>query len=73
MDEIGGLLNLKKHTVSKKKVPIVGPGDIEGHKGLDGRYYLLDYARLMPSQAPIPSYAPFLLRSTCPVVLLLRI
>jgi hypothetical protein len=57
MDDIGGLLNLKKHTVGKKRVPIVGPGDIEGHKALDGRYYLLDYARLMPSQAPIPSYA----------------
>lgn len=55
MDEIGVMLNLKKHTVGKKKVPIVGPGDIEGHKALDGRYYLLDYARLMPSQAPIPS------------------
>jgi hypothetical protein len=58
MDEIGVMLNLKKHTVGKKKVPIVGPGDIEGHKALDGRYYLLDYARLMPSQAPIPSYPP---------------
>lgn len=55
MEKIGKLLNLKKHTVGKKKVPIVGPGDIEGHKGHDGRYYLLDYARLLPAQAPLPS------------------
>jgi len=45
-------INLKKHTVGKKKISICGPGDIEGHKGKDGRYYLLDFARTMPPEAP---------------------
>lgn len=26
---------------------IYGPGDIEGHKGTDGRFYLIDFARLV--------------------------
>ncbi len=28
------------------------PIDIEGHYGTDGRYYVLDAARLMPPEAP---------------------
>ncbi len=28
------------------------PIDIEGHHGTDGRYYVLDAARLMPPEAP---------------------
>jgi hypothetical protein len=71
MDEIGGLLNLKKHTVGEQKVSIVGPGDIEGHKGLDGRYYLLDYARLFPSQA-LPSYVYYISLSFCATLALWR-
>lgn len=31
---------------------IAGPSDIEAHKGLDGRYYVIDYARTMPPEAP---------------------
>ena len=27
-------------------------GDIEGHLGTDGKYYLLDFARTMPPEAP---------------------
>lgn len=30
------------------------PGDIEGHKGTDGNYYLLDFARVLPCEAPAP-------------------
>jgi hypothetical protein len=26
-------------------------GDIEGHKGTDGRYYVLDFARVFPPEA----------------------
>jgi hypothetical protein len=29
--------------------------DVEGHKGRDGRLYLVDLARLMPPQPPQPS------------------
>lgn len=31
---------------------IYGPGDMEGHVGKDGRYYLIDLARLLPPEAP---------------------
>ena len=31
---------------------LAGPADIEGHLGKDGRYYVLDFARLMPPEAP---------------------
>ena len=29
--------------------------DIEGHKGHDGRYYLLDFSRTFPPENPSPS------------------
>ena len=32
-------------------------GDIEGHKGKDGRYYLLDFSRSMPPEAPEFGYS----------------
>jgi ribosomal protein S17 len=54
MEELGKHLNLRKHLVGKQRVEVVGPGDIEGHLGTDGRYYLLDYARLMPPETPLP-------------------
>jgi hypothetical protein len=57
MHGLGEHLNLRKHLVGKQRVPIVGPGDIEGHLGTDGRYYLLDFARLMPPETPLPEYA----------------
>lgn len=56
MEQLGAHLNLRKHFVGKQRVPIFGPGDIEGHLGTDGRYYLLDFARLMPPEAPLPEY-----------------
>lgn len=69
MERVGRLLNLKKHTVGKERVPLIGPGDIEGHLGTDGRYYLLDYARLMPPEAPRTLYVSasiiFVWRDTC--------
>jgi len=30
MERVGRMLNLKKHMVGKDRVPIIGPGDIEG-------------------------------------------
>lgn len=52
MDLAGQKLNLLKHQVGSSDVWISGPGDIEGHKGFDGRYYLLDFGRVMPPEAP---------------------
>jgi len=50
MKAIGDQLNLRGHIVTDKL--IYGPGDIEGHLGRDGRYYVLDYSRLFPAEAP---------------------
>ncbi len=32
---------------------VYGPGDLEGHLGKDGRYYVLDAARLFPPHPPV--------------------
>jgi hypothetical protein len=51
MERVGEVLNLKKHRVGE--VVITGPSDIEGHKGSDGKYYVLDFARTFPPEAPL--------------------
>ena len=50
MRELGKQLNIAEHKVNQSL--IVGPGDIEGHKGSDGKFYLLDLARLFPPERP---------------------
>jgi hypothetical protein len=54
MEAVGRALNLKKHRSGE--VEIVGPSDIEGHLGTDGRYYVLDFARVFPPEAPLQPY-----------------
>jgi hypothetical protein len=61
-------LGLKMHSVvngvdlvSRQQgndVDIMSPVDLEGHKGLDGRYYLIDCSRLMPPlyRTDVPTY-----------------
>lgn len=46
-------LTHKSAGVGREQVMVASPGDLEGHKGLDGRYYLLDVARLFPPEAPV--------------------
>lgn len=46
MEEAARRINLKKHIVAATE--IWGPGDIEGHKGLDEHYYVIDFGRVMP-------------------------
>jgi hypothetical protein len=47
------VINLKGHKVgTQKKQTIYGPGDIEGHLGRDGRFYVLDAARVLPAFPP---------------------
>eukprot|EP00026_Physarum_polycephalum_P001843 Phypoly_transcript_01846.p1 GENE.Phypoly_transcript_01846~~Phypoly_transcript_01846.p1 ORF type:complete len:502 (+),score=60.52 Phypoly_transcript_01846:73-1578(+) len=53
MAKLGKALNLKAHAVGAQGKEIVGPCDIEGHKGRDNRFYLLDFARLFPPEAPV--------------------
>ncbi|PRP84060.1 hypothetical protein PROFUN_08522 [Planoprotostelium fungivorum] len=48
-------LNLKGHVTghnAENSKEIYGPGDIEGHRGHDGRLYVVDFARLMPPADP---------------------
>ena len=52
METAGRRMNLKPHLVGRTAVSIIGPGDIEGHKGHDGAYYVLDFGRVMPPEAP---------------------
>lgn len=54
MEKLAIKLNIKGHLVGKnnQKRFIHGPFDMEGHAGLDGRYYLLDFSRLFPCQVP---------------------
>eukprot|EP01125_Pyxidicula_operculata_P017085 TRINITY_DN5945_c0_g1_i2.p1 TRINITY_DN5945_c0_g1~~TRINITY_DN5945_c0_g1_i2.p1 ORF type:complete len:1909 (-),score=399.00 TRINITY_DN5945_c0_g1_i2:471-6197(-) len=53
MKEAASKLKLKGHKVGKL-VPkkIYGPADIECHLGHDGRFYLLDFARVFPPEPP---------------------
>jgi len=54
MKKMAGLLNLKGHNVGENyqmKV-LYTNGDILGHKGLDGRYYVIGTGGLMPPTPP---------------------
>ncbi len=55
MERAGKRLNLKGHYcgVQGNKQFLYGPCDIEGHLGMDGRYYVLDFARVFPPTGPI--------------------
>jgi hypothetical protein len=55
MRRAGEKLNLSSHVVGSNKTEVYGPGDIEGHRGTDGRYYVLDFGRVYPCEAPEPS------------------
>jgi len=51
VSQIASLLNLKEHKVGKDLVKISVCADIEGHKSnVDGKYYMIDFQRLMPPQ-----------------------
>ncbi|EGG24954.1 hypothetical protein DFA_03199 [Cavenderia fasciculata] len=63
MVKVGEILNLKEHLVEENRFAIRRTGlqyniplaiDIEGHFGFDGRYYVVDTARLFPPETPIP-------------------
>jgi hypothetical protein len=54
MESISEQLHLKTHLTGRKSNSrlISGPGDVEVHKGRDGRYYIVDCARLLPPEDP---------------------
>ena len=58
-------LNLKPHHVmdkSGKQTLLHGPFDIEGHRGTDGRVYLLDFHRVFPPE-PVQASAHLQLKN----------
>ncbi|PRP85028.1 hypothetical protein PROFUN_07316 [Planoprotostelium fungivorum] len=51
----GERLNLAGHVTGSSSDAtkiIYGPGDIEGHRGHDGRLYVVDFGRLLPPEDP---------------------
>lgn len=54
MGKLGNILNLKPHSAGAGGKVIIGPCDIEGHRGRDNQFYLLDFARLFPPECPPP-------------------
>eukprot|EP00339_Tiarina_fusa_P009094 CAMPEP_0117059300 /NCGR_PEP_ID=MMETSP0472-20121206/41186_1 /TAXON_ID=693140 ORGANISM="Tiarina fusus, Strain LIS" /NCGR_SAMPLE_ID=MMETSP0472 /ASSEMBLY_ACC=CAM_ASM_000603 /LENGTH=779 /DNA_ID=CAMNT_0004776943 /DNA_START=40 /DNA_END=2379 /DNA_ORIENTATION=+ len=54
MAKLGERLHLKSHRTGSRSGGrnLYMPGDIEVHLGMDGRYYMIDVARLMPPEAP---------------------
>eukprot|EP01117_Protostelium_nocturnum_P012592 TRINITY_DN4634_c0_g2_i2.p1 TRINITY_DN4634_c0_g2~~TRINITY_DN4634_c0_g2_i2.p1 ORF type:complete len:1322 (+),score=514.36 TRINITY_DN4634_c0_g2_i2:78-4043(+) len=52
--EVSKRLKLKEHKVGPKLVPktICTPVDLEVHRGIDHRFYLLDFSRLFPPVTP---------------------
>ena len=51
--ELAGPGNHKNGYCARVDLPLPrSTGDIEGHLGTDDRYYLLDFARTMPPEAP---------------------
>ncbi|ELR22629.1 uncharacterized protein ACA1_010190, partial [Acanthamoeba castellanii str. Neff] len=56
MAAAGQKLNLKGHLGGSENCAdrkmIYGPTDIEGHVGLDGRLYVLDFSRVLPPTTP---------------------
>eukprot|EP01126_Amoeba_proteus_P056684 TRINITY_DN7150_c0_g2_i5.p1 TRINITY_DN7150_c0_g2~~TRINITY_DN7150_c0_g2_i5.p1 ORF type:complete len:563 (+),score=108.01 TRINITY_DN7150_c0_g2_i5:821-2509(+) len=51
MERAGKILNLKGHIAGRGSQLTYGPGDLEGHCGFNGNYYVLDFARVFPPQA----------------------
>ena len=63
MKEAAEMINIKKHicglrTMSGMRLrgwqELYSPADLEGHVGKDGNFYLIDFARTLPPEAPIP-------------------
>ena len=53
MKTVGTALNLAGHWCGAVAQPsyLFGPVDVEGHRGTDGRYYVIDLARVFPPTA----------------------
>eukprot|EP00026_Physarum_polycephalum_P000237 Phypoly_transcript_00237.p1 GENE.Phypoly_transcript_00237~~Phypoly_transcript_00237.p1 ORF type:complete len:1263 (+),score=191.32 Phypoly_transcript_00237:1964-5752(+) len=56
--QVAKRLNLKDHYCGMDGTSKLmhSPVDLEGHKGTDGRYYLVDFSRTLPPETPNPKY-----------------
>eukprot|EP00463_Aulacantha_scolymantha_P005206 TRINITY_DN6527_c0_g1_i1.p1 TRINITY_DN6527_c0_g1~~TRINITY_DN6527_c0_g1_i1.p1 ORF type:complete len:153 (+),score=19.33 TRINITY_DN6527_c0_g1_i1:203-661(+) len=53
MKRVAEEVHLEKHWIgSQRKAELYTAGDVEGHNGKDGKFYLLDTARFFPPEAP---------------------
>eukprot|EP01091_Cochliopodium_minus_P016198 TRINITY_DN5993_c0_g1_i1.p1 TRINITY_DN5993_c0_g1~~TRINITY_DN5993_c0_g1_i1.p1 ORF type:complete len:1174 (+),score=399.27 TRINITY_DN5993_c0_g1_i1:76-3597(+) len=52
IDAAAKKLNLKPHKCGKKGILMGACVDLEGHRGTDGRFYMLDYSRTFPCVKP---------------------
>jgi hypothetical protein len=53
MEKVGKALNLKGHYVGLNEQHLIyGAGDVEVHRGTDGRHYVVDFARCSAPEAP---------------------
>eukprot|EP01122_Echinamoeba_exundans_P005431 TRINITY_DN15587_c0_g2_i1.p1 TRINITY_DN15587_c0_g2~~TRINITY_DN15587_c0_g2_i1.p1 ORF type:complete len:1160 (+),score=219.51 TRINITY_DN15587_c0_g2_i1:46-3525(+) len=53
MERFGEFMGLKSHLAgTKDEGSVVGPADIEVHRGFDNRYYVVDFARVFPPEQP---------------------
>lgn len=61
MEDVGNQMNLSMHVAGLEEASTANipfPADIEGHEGKDGRFYILDFARIMPPTLPSPKGPP---------------
>lgn len=63
MKQAAAKLNIKPHVVGMRNQTdtLYAPTDIEGHKGGDGRYYVLDTARICPPEPVHKSFTAVIL------------
>lgn len=50
------MLNIKQHKCGVNvhaSATLCSPADLEGHIGTDGRFYLLDFSRVLPPETPV--------------------
>merc|ERR1712062_105448 len=52
LKDIAEQLHLKLHAIGNTGKELYTAGDVEGHLGSDGKYYLLDTARMFTPEAP---------------------
>lgn len=55
MEDAAVQLNIKQHEVAPG-ISLHSAVDMEGHKGTDGRYYVLDTARVFPPEPPLRTF-----------------